>query len=106
MTKKRSYGGRFTGALSRGVAVAIGIVLGLFLHQKINESFPTTEPLVKAEGYWLTTPDVVAIVVSFLVMVFGGKMHRFVRWIGVGMFAGCIATELSEVMFHKTLTFW
>ena len=99
MTKGKKSG-YAVGALTRGLAVAVGMIAGLYLHKAV-QSFPMGDPLVKTEGYWLTVQDVLAVAISFVVMLFGGRIHRFVRWIGVGMFGACVAVELYEAIFHK-----
>lgn len=73
--------------VSVGVGVALGKIIDVALHNQPAKQLSKT----------LDTADIISAIIGLLMVMFGGKIHRLVKYLGLGIFAFEVAEEIGEL---------
>ena len=74
-----------------------GVVVGAIADKKLGE-WGELGTLYTADTYTLAYHDLLLIVVGFFLVLFGGRIHRFVKYFGLGFLAYNLGEELYEII--------
>jgi len=73
------------------IGIVIGFILGKFVSQQVSKYAPAgIGPMSFAE--------IGTVVVGLVLMWMGGRIHRLLRWIGVGIVAGALVEIVQSFL--------
>lgn len=87
--------------------IGIGIIVQRYFQLLVHAQPPFNAKMFEKFGAmkWvygkekaLTAGDVLTLVVGVLIAIFGGKLHKYVRWFGLGWCTGIVTFEVKEAL--------
>lgn len=92
-----------TARIPMGATPVLGTILGVFIGWYLNSVLHTEmsktsgyAPLFTSGNFNLWTHEIIVIVIGFLLMMFGGRIHRIVKFMGLGIVASEVGFKLFE----------
>lgn len=95
-----------------------GIVLGIAMKHVVSYELNQIQGVNEGKIYQITVDatkgndgiiylwyaDVLSLIIGMILAVYGTKMHKIIRWIGVGIVLTVIAQKLSELLERSGIT--
>lgn len=80
------------------IGVVLGVLMGYLLDRGIDQALPVeSRVLWRSNGFVIGVNDLAVIIIGFALLFLGGKMHRIVKYMGLGILGFELAEELYEL---------
>lgn len=80
-------------------AMIVGAIVGIYFWRRGLQTIlggTASQTVFQTGSYILDLNDTLNLIIGFLIMWFGGRMHSLVRWFGIGWFMAVLGFEIAE----------
>lgn len=85
-------------AYRTAISVIAGVFLGRYISLEMAKQLPETVYTTITQG------DLATMAIGVLLMIFGGRVHALLKWMGIGILAYQAAEEISELVGKPVVT--